>query len=105
VVAAYAGHDWIGNSRNRADEDVVRLLASTAGFEPRMTHEADSLDLVEDLIVAGLGVGLLPRERPVRGGVRVLELRDPGVRLRCRAVTRRGRASWPPLALVLGALR
>jgi DNA-binding transcriptional LysR family regulator len=105
VVAAYADHDWIGNSRNRADEDVVRLLASMAGFEPRMTHEADSLDLVEDLIVAGLGVGLLPRERPVRAGVRVLELRDPGVRLRCRAVTRRGRASWPPLALVLDALR
>jgi DNA-binding transcriptional LysR family regulator len=104
VVAAYAEHDWIGNSRNRADEDVVRLLASTAGFEPRMTHEADSLDLVEDLIVAGLGVGLLPRDRPMRAGVRVLELRDPGVRLRCRAVTRRGRASWPPLALVLGAL-
>ncbi len=105
VVAAYAGHDWIGNSRNRADEDVVRLLASTAGFEPRMTHEADSLDLVEDLIVAGLGVGLLPRERPVRAGVRVLDLREPAVRLRCRSVTRRGRASWPPLALVLGALR
>ena len=105
VVGAYSGHEWIGNSRNRADEDVVRLLASTAGFEPRMTHEADSLDLVEDLIVAGLGVGLLPRERPLRGGVRVLELRDPPVRLRCRSVTRRGRNSWPPLALVLDALR
>jgi DNA-binding transcriptional LysR family regulator len=105
VVGAYRDHEWIGNSRNRADEDVVRLLASTAGFEPRMTHEADSLDLVEDLVVAGLGVGLLPVERPVRPGVRVLELRDPQVRLRCRAVTRRGRASWPPLALVLGALR
>ncbi|HEY2222638.1 LysR family transcriptional regulator [Actinomycetospora sp.] len=105
VVGAYRDHDWIGNSRNRADEDVERLLASTAGFEPRMTHEADSLDLVEDLVVAGLGVGLLPVDRPVRPGVRVLELRDPQVRLRCRAVTRRGRASWPPLALVLGALR
>jgi DNA-binding transcriptional LysR family regulator len=105
VVGAYRDREWIGNSRNRADEDVVRLLASTAGFEPRMTHEADSLDLVEDLVVAGLGVGLLPVGRPVREGVRVLELRDPQVRLRCRAVTRRGRASWPPLALVLGALR
>ncbi|HEY2195246.1 MAG TPA: LysR family transcriptional regulator [Actinomycetospora sp.] len=105
VVGTYAGDDWIGNSRNRADEDVVRLLASTAGFEPRMTHEADSLDLVEDLVVAGLGVGLLPVDRAVRAGVRVLELRDPQVRLRCRWVTRRGRASWPPLALVLAALR
>lgn len=105
VVDAYSSDDWIGNSRNRADEDVVRLLASMAGFEPRMTHEADSLDLVEDLVLAGLGVGLLPEERAVRAGVRVLELRDPQVRLRCRSVTRRGRASWPPLALVLGALR
>ncbi len=105
VVDAYSSDDWIGNSRNRADEDVVRLLASMAGFEPRMTHEADSLDLVEDLVLAGLGVGLLPEERAVRAGVRVLELRDPQVRLRCRSVTRSGRASWPPLALVLGALR
>jgi DNA-binding transcriptional LysR family regulator len=105
VVGTYAGDDWIGNSRNRADEDVVRLLASTAGFTPRMTHEADSLDLVEDLVVAGLGVGLLPVERAVRPGVRVLELRDPQVRLRCRWVARRGRVSWPPLALVLDVLR
>ncbi|NMO89640.1 LysR family transcriptional regulator [Actinomycetospora sp. TBRC 11914] len=105
VVGAYAGADWIGNSRNRADEDVVRLLASTAGFGPRMTHEADSLDLVEDLVVGGLGVGLLPVERALRAGVRLLELRDPQVRLRCRWVARRGRTSWPPLALVLGVLR
>ena len=105
IVAAYRDHAWIGNSRNRADEDVVRLLASTAGFEPRLVHEADSLDLVEDLVLAGLGVGLLPADRPTAPGVRVLELDDPPVRLRCRAVTRRGRASWPPLALVLAALR
>jgi DNA-binding transcriptional LysR family regulator len=104
VVGAYAEHAWIGNSRNRADEDVVRLLASTAGFEPAMAHEADSLDLVDDLILAGLGVGLLPVDRAVRPGVRVLGLRDPQVRLRCRAVTRPGRASWPPLALVLDAV-
>jgi hypothetical protein len=37
--------------------------------------------------------------------VRVLELRDPQVRLRCRWVARRGRVSWPPLALVLDVLR
>ncbi|MEJ2870185.1 LysR family transcriptional regulator [Actinomycetospora sp. OC33-EN08] len=105
VLAAYADRDWIGNSRNSADEDVLRLLGSVAGFEPRLTHEADSLDLVDDLVVAGLGVGLLPHDRPVRPGVRVLDLPDPPVRLRCRPVTRRGRSSWPPLAAVLRALR
>ena len=32
---ATATHDWIVNSRNTADEDVVRTLASMAGFAPR----------------------------------------------------------------------
>ena len=104
VLAAYRDADWIGNSRNAADEEVLRLLAAGAGFEPRMTHEADSLDLVDDLVVAGLGVGLLPVDRPLAPGVRVLELPDPAVHLRCRPVTRRGRESWPPLAAVLDAL-
>ena len=92
------------NSRNTADEDVVRILASMAGFAPRIVHRADSLDLVEDLIVAGLGVGLLPLDRPVAPGVRLLPLVDPDVRLRAYAVTRAGRVAWPPLALVVDLL-
>jgi DNA-binding transcriptional LysR family regulator len=50
AVATFAGHrdaDWIVNSRNTADEDVVRTLASMAGFAPRVVHRADSLDLLE----------------------------------------------------------
>jgi len=101
VVSAFSHRDWIGNSRNQADEQVLRTLASMAGVPPRMTHEADSLELVEDLILAGLGVGLLPRDRRPRPGIDVLALTAPGVRLRAYAVTRRGRATWPPLALVL----
>lgn len=104
VLAAYADRPWIGDSRNDADEQVLRLLAAMAGFDLRVTHEADSLDLVDDLVVAGAGVGLLPRDRPVRAGVRVLDLPDPPVRLRARAVVRRGRESWPPLAAVLRAV-
>lgn len=37
--------DWIVNSRNTADEEVVLTVASLAGFVPRITHRADSLDL------------------------------------------------------------
>jgi DNA-binding transcriptional LysR family regulator len=54
--------------------------------------------------VAGLGVGLLPLDRPVAPGVRLLPLVDPDVRLRAYAVTRAGRVSWPPLALVVDLL-
>jgi DNA-binding transcriptional LysR family regulator len=103
-ISDFRDHDWIVNSRNTADEDVVRTLASIAGFTPRVAHQADSLALVQDLIVAGLGVGMLPADQPTRPGVRLVPLTDPPVHLRAYAVTRRGRAQWPPLALVLRLL-
>ncbi|MBM6622315.1 LysR family transcriptional regulator [Micrococcaceae bacterium RIT802] len=105
VFTAFRGHHWIGNSRNIADETVLRMISSMAGFEPDLRHQSDSLDLVEDLILAGLGVGLLPGDRPRRDGITILPLRDPEVRLRAFARTRRGRSAWPALALVLDRLR
>lgn len=104
VFAAYRDRDWIVNSRNTADEDVVRTIASMAGFEPRITHHADSLELVQELIVAGLGIGMLPADQPTLPGIRLLPLTAPHVTLRSHAVVRRGRADWPPLALVLRLL-
>jgi DNA-binding transcriptional LysR family regulator len=105
VFARFRDHEWIGNSRNTADEDVIRTLAAMAGFTPRLTHQADSLDLVQDMIIAGLGVGLLPVGWPIRPGVRFLSLTGPDVELRAHAVTRHGRRNWPPLALVVGLLQ
>jgi DNA-binding transcriptional LysR family regulator len=83
----------------------VRTMGSLAGFEPRVTHRVDSLELVQDLIAGGLGVGLLPTGPPPRAGVAVIPLADPEARLRAYAVVRRGRSAWPPLALVLARLR
>jgi DNA-binding transcriptional LysR family regulator len=105
VFARFRAHDWIGNSRNTADEDVIRTLAAMAGFTPRITQQADSLDLVQDMITAGLGVGLLPLGHTARPGVRILPLSAPDVELRAYAVTRYGRLNWPPLALVTSLLQ
>jgi DNA-binding transcriptional LysR family regulator len=104
IFARFQGHDWIGNSRNTADEDVIRTLAAMAGFTPRITHQADSLDLVQDMITAGLGVGLLPIGHAAREGVRLVPLTAPDVELRAYAVTRHGHLNWPPLALVTSLL-
>ncbi|GHS86032.1 LysR family transcriptional regulator [Actinomycetota bacterium] len=104
VLRAFSEHEWIGNSRNRIEDELVRTLASLAGFEPRITHQADSLDVVEDLIVAGLGVALLPPGRAPRPGLRLLPLSAPEVTFRAFAITRRGRSAWPPLTLVLDLL-
>jgi DNA-binding transcriptional LysR family regulator len=102
--ASYADRDWIVNSRNTADEEVVRTLASMAGFAPRVAHRIDALELVDDLIVDGRGIGLLPRGRASRRGIRVLPLTDPRVIMRAYAVTRRGRDRWPPLRALLDQL-
>ncbi|BBY30406.1 LysR family transcriptional regulator [Mycolicibacterium sediminis] len=103
-LPARAGATWIVNSRNTADEDAVRTLGALAGFTPRIAHQIDSLDLVEDLIAAGYGIGLLPMDRPTRAGVTVLPLTDPPVVLTAYAVTRAGRATWSPLRAVLDRL-
>ena len=105
VFTRYRDHDWIVNSRNTADEEVVRVVASLAGFQPRITHRADSLDLVQDMILAGLGVGLLPAAQPATRGVTLRRLYQPDVTLRGYALTRRGHSAWPPVALVLRLLR
>ncbi|MFG2819143.1 LysR family transcriptional regulator [Kitasatospora sp. NPDC048365] len=104
VFAGLAGQDWIVNSRNTADETVIRTLASMAGFSPRITHQADSLDLVQGMITAGLGVGLLPLGTVTFPAVRLVPLTAPEVELRAYAVTRHGRLDWPALALVTDLL-
>jgi len=104
-LGQYADQNWIVNSRNTADEDAVRTLASLAGFRARIAHQIDSLDLVEDLILAGYGVGLLPLHRPTGQGLKVLPLSNPGVVMTTFAVTRRGRSDWPPLRVFLDRLR
>jgi DNA-binding transcriptional LysR family regulator len=104
-LSSFADSVWIVNSRNTADEDAVRTLASLAGFTPHIAHQIDSLDLVEDLILDGYGVGLLPVNRPARDGVAVLELSDPSVILTAYAAVRRGRSNWSPLRTIIDRLR
>jgi DNA-binding transcriptional LysR family regulator len=100
----YRNSGWIVNSRNTADEEVVRTLASMASFAPVIVHRVDSLDLVQDLIRARLGVGLLPLDQPTHPAVAVVPLHDPVVTLRAYTAVRRGRAKWAPLHLALESL-
>ncbi|MFF4796045.1 LysR substrate-binding domain-containing protein [Streptomyces sp. NPDC001276] len=104
VFARFRAQDWIVNSRNTADETVIRTLASMAGFTPRITHQVDSLDLVQGMITAGLGAGLLPIGTPTFSGVRLIPLTGPQVALRAYAVARHGRLAWPQLTLVTDLL-
>jgi DNA-binding transcriptional LysR family regulator len=105
VFRSFADAGWIVNSRGPADEQVIRTIASLAGFEPRIAHRVDALELVQHLIVAELGVAVLPADTPLLEGVRLHALSHPDVTLRSYAVTRPGRESWPPLRLVTDLLQ
>ena len=76
----------------------------TSLFAPTIGHRADSLELVHDIVAAGLAVGLLPTGNPTLRGVELVPLSDSAVVLRAFAATRVGRQIWPPLALVLRLL-
>jgi DNA-binding transcriptional LysR family regulator len=100
LFRAFADTSWIVNSRNTAGERAVRTIASMAGFQPDIAHHVDSLELVQELIAAGVGVGLLPADQSPMRGVTLAPVRDPDVTLRSYVAIRRGRDNWPPLALV-----
>jgi DNA-binding transcriptional LysR family regulator len=104
VLAAFADHDWIVNSRHTADEQVVRTLSALAGCTPHIAQRADSLPLVQEMILAGLGIALLPANYPKTAGISLRRLHTPEPRMRAHALTRQGRPTWPPLHLLLTLL-
>jgi DNA-binding transcriptional LysR family regulator len=105
VFRRFRDAQWIVNSRNTADDEVIRTIAALADIRPDVAHRADSLDLVLDLIRAGQGVGLLPADHAVPPDVSLLALDQPEVLLRAYAITRPGRRAWPPVALLLRRLQ
>lgn len=103
LMLALRDQEWIGNSRNNADEIAIGVLASLADYEPNITHQSDDLALVEDLIAAEFGVGMLPLTRAQRDNVRIVRMQDPPM-LRASAAYLRGTAEWPLLRHVLDRL-
>jgi len=104
VFDRFRDRDWVVNSRETTDEQVIRTVSALAGFTPTIGHRADSLELVQQIVAAGLGVGLLPTSHPTLAGVALIGLTEPHIDLRAFAVTKRGRQDWPALALVVRLL-
>ncbi|WP_026406254.1 LysR family transcriptional regulator [Actinomadura rifamycini] len=106
--APAAGEPWIG-SPDRPDQHRLMLAScASAGFAPRIVHEANEWFAVSALVARGFGVGLVPRLAPLPpdDGVVRVPLRGEGVpSRRIIACVRRGGDRRPPIAHGLGALR
>jgi DNA-binding transcriptional LysR family regulator len=95
---------WITNSRAQDDDELVARLGARLGVRPRVAHRIDSLDLLVELVAAGLGVALIAADGPAHDGVRYLDLDGAAGTRRGYALTRPGRERWPAVAAVIGAL-
>lgn len=100
-----AEEPWIGVEWGLMVDDVLRSLAAISGVQPRIVQRVNDFRVVEELVIAGVGVALLPRY--------VLTARDlirkplSGLRIarRIEAVTRVGATSRPAVAAVINILK
>jgi DNA-binding transcriptional LysR family regulator len=99
-----ADESWIGVEGGLVVDDVLRSLAAISGVQPRIVQRVNDFRVVEELVLAGIGVALLPRyaltvrelvRRPL-GGMRAAR--------RIEAVTRAGAAGRPAVGAVLDIL-
>ena len=95
---------WIGVEGGLVVDDVLRSLAATTGVQPRIVQRVNDFRVVEELVLAGVGVALLPRysltvrelvRRPLDGVVAAR---------RIEAVTRAGATARPAIAAAVDIL-
>ena len=71
-IADLAGEEWLCGDKPSSCRAHVLSACRNAGFEPKISFETDDYQVLQGLVAAGLGVGLLPS----------LAYQDPGVELR-----------------------
>jgi DNA-binding transcriptional LysR family regulator len=97
---------WIAGLAGTQFAAALDHACRSAGFSPRIAHRADDALLLQTLVRAGLGIGLLPA-LACRGstGVRFAEVIPPPPSRHVSALIRRGAARRPALAATLDAFR
>ncbi|MFC4563922.1 LysR family transcriptional regulator [Nocardiopsis mangrovi] len=92
---------WIANSRGSDEDELVQRMCAGAGFAPRIRHRIDNLDVVEQVVAAGLGVGVMPKlAAATRRGVVHSPLGELGGIRRVYLAGRTGGWAWRPIALL-----
>ncbi|MBB5917519.1 DNA-binding transcriptional LysR family regulator [Nocardia transvalensis] len=103
-----AAEPWILEKPGGDTHDVVLSACATAGFTPRIAHQAKEWFAVSSLVAHGLGVCLLPRLVPIPDEHAVVRIPLHGSPRPTRTIVgsvRRGAAGHPLIAAGLTALR
>lgn len=104
-LAGIRGSEWIGNSRDSADDELADRLCALAGWSPQIRHRADSLDLVVDLVLATRGVCLLAEDAPESARLRTVSIEFARPERRMWSVVPDGAQDWPATRAVIDAVR
>jgi DNA-binding transcriptional LysR family regulator len=100
-----ADEPWIGVEGGLVVDDVLRSLSAISGVSPRIVQRVNDFRVVEELVLAGVGVALLPRYAlTVRELIRK-PLRGVRAARRIEAVTRAGASTRPAVAAVVDILQ
>jgi DNA-binding transcriptional LysR family regulator len=105
ALESLAGARWIAGLAGTQFAAALDGACRQAGFTPRIVHRADDARLIETLVEARLGIGLLPAlARTGSEAVRFAEATPAPPRRHVTALVRSGAARRPSLAAVLEAL-
>lgn len=101
-----ADTEWVMPPDDAACGRALRSACRAAGFEPDVRWESDDMLVLAHAVRAGHGVSVIPRLSVGRApeGIRVGELRAPGIHRRLIAVARTSTLARPVVAEVLDAL-
>ncbi|MFD3685058.1 LysR family transcriptional regulator [Nocardiopsis sp. NPDC058631] len=96
-----SGAAWIASPYRGDEEALVQRMCADAGFTPRIAHRVDTLELFEELVAAGVGIGVVPRLAAVtRRGVAHAPLGELGGVREVFLAGRTGGWAWRPIQLV-----
>ena len=104
-LASIRDAEWVGNSRDSADDELADRLCALAGWQPRTRHRADSLELVIDLVLATRGVCLLAEDAPEAARLPTISIEFARPRRRMWSVVPDGAQDWPATKAVIDAVR
>lgn len=76
-VSELAHEDWISVRGGFPVDDVLRSIGQATGVQPRVRHQVNDFLVIEELVLAGHGIALMPRHAATG---RLKSLRLSGVR-------------------------
>jgi DNA-binding transcriptional LysR family regulator len=100
-----ANEPWISLGWGLVFDDVLRSLAIISGVQPRIVQRFNDFRVVQELVLAGVGITLAPRYAYTARALVRKPISGIQAARRVEVITRAGAAARPAIALVIEVLK